>query len=114
MFNSLKAKIIIGVISLVIVGGGIAYVVHVFREAGKVPGLEKALKDVEKEKADFQLKLNAQTEAAKNRIESNTKIADNQNTKQKDLINENAKTPSVIIPADKLRALLQADAATEY
>lgn len=111
MLATLKAKIILGIIITVVVGLGVWRINHAFNEAAKVPELEKQVDDLKVEKEAFDKKLAEQLAAAKNRIADNAKIADKQTTNQKKLINENAKTTAIVIPVDKLRALLEADNA---
>lgn len=111
MFSSLKITIIIYLLAAAAVGLIGWRVNHAFNEAAKVPGLELKIDQLEEAARQYQAKLDAQFVEAQKRLAENQKLKENQATQLKNLRKENAKTPSIVIPADKLQALRAADRA---
>lgn len=111
MFSSLKITVIIYVLIAAAVGLIGWKINHAFNEAAKVPGLEKQIDDLETKAKEYQKTLDAQFEEAKKRLAENQKLKETQAVQLNELRKRNAKSPSIVIPADKLQALRDADRA---
>lgn len=109
MLDSLKAKIIIAVIFFLI-SGGITWRVLSWREqAHKVAGLEKEVTSLKDQKqALIDKSVEDQKQAAKRLKDAQLK-RENDLTTIVNLRGQLATSPNIIIPADKLQAIRNAD-----